>query len=273
MLKSERLARIASMVNEKGIVNASEIMDTLGVSDMTVRRDLDELEKSGKLVRIRGGAQSLDFNIDYELSHLQKSTVQVEEKMAIARLAASFVQDHETIFLGPGTTIEMLATLLTSRDLRVVTSSLPVFEALEEKFDDRILLVGGRYRANTGSFCGVLANQVVSSLKFNKAFISCNGIVDDQITTASMEEGELQKIACNNAREVYLLADGHKFNREDFYVYYHLYNVDALITDDKVHEDTLDHYRAYTRIEIAPTNDKTSAFGSSFQSENSPSLR
>lgn len=252
MLKSERLARIVSMVNEKGVVNASEIMDTLGVSDMTVRRDLDELEKSGKLVRIRGGAQSLDFNIDYELSHLQKSTVQVEEKMAIARAAAEFAKDHETIFLGPGTTIEMLATLLANRDLRVVTSSLPVFEALEEKFDDRILLVGGRYRANTGSFCGVLANQIVSSLKFNKAFISCNGIIDDQITTASMEEGELQKIACNNAREVYLLADGHKFNREDFYVYYHLYNVDVLITDDRIHEDTLERYRAFTRIETAP---------------------
>lgn len=79
MLKRERLTRILQMVNEKGIVDTADIMEALAVSDMTVRRDLDELEKSGKLIRVRGGAQSLDYNIDFELSHLQKSTVQIEE--------------------------------------------------------------------------------------------------------------------------------------------------------------------------------------------------
>lgn len=108
MLKRERLTRILQMVNEKGIVDTADIMEALAVSDMTVRRDLDELEKSGKLIRVRGGAQSLDYNIDFELSHLQKSTVQIEEKRDIARYAASLVQDHETIFLGPGTTLEKI---------------------------------------------------------------------------------------------------------------------------------------------------------------------
>ncbi len=63
-----------------------------------------------------------------------------------------------------------------------------------------------------------------------------------------MAEGELQALACRNAKETYLLAEGHKFNREDFYVYYHLYNIDELITDSSVSQDVLDHYEEFTRI-------------------------
>ncbi|WP_286073105.1 DeoR/GlpR family DNA-binding transcription regulator [Faecalibaculum rodentium] len=248
MLKRERLTRILQMVNEKGIVDTADIMEALAVSDMTVRRDLDELEKSGKLIRVRGGAQSLDYNIDFELSHLQKSTVQIEEKRDIARYAASLVQDHETIFLGPGTTLEMIASMIPDKDIRIVTPSLPAFEVLKERMEDRLLLVGGTYRSNTGAFVGPLTNQVLRDLKFTKAFISCNGIADDEITTSSMEEGEMQAIACRNARSTFLLADSRKFNREDFYVYDHLYNIDELITDKSVPKDVIDHYGEYTKI-------------------------
>lgn len=248
MLKRERLSKILEMVNQKGIVTAAEIMESLEVSDMTVRRDLDELEKNGKLIRVRGGAQSLDYNIDFELSHLQKSTVQVDEKLAIAKYAASLVQEHETIFLGPGTTIEMMAAILQDKNVRVITPSLPAFDALKDKYADRILLIGGNFRSNTGSFYGVLANQAIASLKFSKAFISCNGIADAEISTSSMEEGELQAIACNNARQVYVLADSHKFNREDFFVYYRLYNIDELITDAHLSDDMMEHYSEFTRI-------------------------
>lgn len=80
MLKKERLVKIAQKVNQNGIITIQEIMDELGVSDMTARRDLDELEKSGKLLRVHGGAQSLSFSMDHELSHIEKSSVQIEEK-------------------------------------------------------------------------------------------------------------------------------------------------------------------------------------------------
>lgn len=99
MLKRERLSRIQEMIAVKGIVTASEIMNALGVSDMTVRRDLDELEKNGKLIRIHGGAQALDYNIDYELSHLQKATVKVEEKLAIAKAAVEQISDLSLIHI------------------------------------------------------------------------------------------------------------------------------------------------------------------------------
>lgn len=87
MLKKERLVRITQMVNQKGIISINEIMEQLEISDMTARRDLDELEKSGKLLRVHGGAQSLSFSMDHERSHLEKSSVQIEEKTRIAHKA------------------------------------------------------------------------------------------------------------------------------------------------------------------------------------------
>lgn len=84
MLKRERLLTISEMVNKKGILTVSEIIEQLNVSDMTVRRDLDELEKSGKLLRIHGGAQSLTYTLDQELSHTEKSVMQIKEKQQIA---------------------------------------------------------------------------------------------------------------------------------------------------------------------------------------------
>ena len=130
MLKKERLRYICDKVNSKGIITVNEIIQALNVSDMTIRRDLDELEKAGKLLRIHGGAQSLTYSLDHELSHLEKSTVQVNEKQTIALYASSLIQDGETIYLGPGTTIQILATLLRDRDIRVITNSYHVFEIL-----------------------------------------------------------------------------------------------------------------------------------------------
>ncbi len=250
MLKKERLRYICDKVNSKGIITVNEIIQALNVSDMTIRRDLDELEKAGKLLRIHGGAQSLTYSLDHELSHLEKSTVQVNEKQTIALYASSLIQDGETIYLGPGTTIQILATLLRDRDIRVITNSYHVFEILMFSNLTKVILIGGEYRNQTGTFVGPIANHDLSVLKFSKAFISCNGIFNDAVTTYSPDEGEVQKIALNNARNKYLLADNKKFSREDFYTYYNLHDFDQVITDEHISNDVLQHYEQYTEIII-----------------------
>lgn len=135
MLKKERLFTIVEMVNKKGILTVNEIINQLDVSDMTVRRDLDELEKSGKLLRIHGGAQSLSYTLDQELSHTEKATLQIQEKKEIAAAAASLIHEGETIFLGPGTTIELLATHLLNKKIRIITNNYPVLIFLRKQMD------------------------------------------------------------------------------------------------------------------------------------------
>lgn len=250
MLKKERLRYICEKVSTKGIITVHEIMQDLDVSDMTIRRDLDELEKAGKLLRIHGGAQSLTYSLDHELSHMEKSYVQIDEKQAIAMYAATLIQEGETIYLGPGTTIQILATLLREKNVRVITNSYHVFDILMHAKQAKVVLIGGEYRDHTGTFVGPITNYDLSLLKFSKAFISCNGIYHDTITTYSLEEGEAQRIALNNARQKYLLADYTKFSREDFYTYYNLHDFDQVITDENIRPDVLQHYNQYSEVVI-----------------------
>lgn len=248
MLKRERLSAITKLVRDKGIVSNAEIAAQLHVSDMTIRRDLDELEQDKKLIRIHGGAQSPDYTIDHELSHKEKATVQVDQKSAIARYAAGLIKAHETVFIGPGTTMELLAAAIQEEDVRVVTNSLPAFNNLSPSLRQKALLIGGEYRENTGCFIGVLALSNLSNLNFSRAFISCNGVLGEDITTSSMEEGQLQAAALKNAKFRCLVIDAHKFNREDFYTYYRLYNIDQLITDDTLSPDILEPYEDLVQI-------------------------
>lgn len=251
MLKKERLVKICQVVNSKGIVTINELMEEFDISDMTARRDLDELEKSGKLLRVHGGAQSLSFSMDHELSHIEKSSVQIKEKKKIVHKAMSLIQEGETIFLGPGTTIQLLAESLIGRNIRVVTNSHAVFNILSNDSITDVILTGGEYRTNTNTFVGPITNLMLKKMQYNKAFISCNGIYNSSITTYSLEEGESQQIALDNSKEKYLLADNKKFNRTDFYIYYDVSNFDSVITDNEIDSDILEHYQQYTQIVLA----------------------
>ncbi|MGT2807909.1 DeoR/GlpR transcriptional regulator [Streptococcus iniae] len=251
MLKRERLLRIVEKVNENGIITVNDIIESLKVSDMTVRRDLDELEKAGKLIRIHGGAQSISMPNKKERSNSEKQTVQTKEKQELAAFATRLVNDGETIFIGPGTTLEVFAEHLKKRHIRIVTNSLPVFQILQESETVDLILIGGEYRSITGAFVGSLAIQNMSSLKFAKAFISCNGVYKNDVATYSETEGEIQRLAFNNAIEKFLLVDNQKFNAFDFFIFYHLDAIDAVITDSKVTTEIAERYSQFTKILVA----------------------
>ncbi|GAB6638670.1 DeoR/GlpR family DNA-binding transcription regulator [Streptococcus uberis] len=252
MLKRERLLKIIDKVNTNGIITVNEIMQHLKVSDMTARRDLDELEKAGKLVRIHGGAQSISSPIKkLEKSNTEKLNVQTKEKKEIASFAATLINDGETIFIGPGTTLEFFAEQLIDKTIRIVTNSLPVFDILKNSDSIDLILIGGEYRNITGAFVGSLTNQTISTLKFSKAFIGCNGIYQNDIATYNESEGQIQKIALNNAIEKILLVDNQKFNAYDFSVFYQLDQIDKTITDSRIQPEVFNDYKERTQLIIA----------------------
>ncbi|GMA53394.1 hypothetical protein GCM10025857_47510 [Alicyclobacillus contaminans] len=153
MLKEERLDAIVALVDQKRTIKVNDIVDKLGVSDMTVRRDLTELEKAGRLKRVHGGAQTLNIYRPEELSHADKQIINKEEKREIAQKAVQLIQEEETVYLGPGTTIELLADIMEFDNLRVVTNCLPVFQTLNKKRGNiKVYLVGGEMRALTKAF-------------------------------------------------------------------------------------------------------------------------
>lgn len=254
MLKKERLQWIMEQINHQGIITVNDIIKELGVSDMTVRRDLDELDKEGLLVRIHGGAQGIDFQnrkSQIEKSNSEKQELQINEKKAIARYASQLIKDGETIFIGPGTTLEHLAKELVSKNIRVVTNSLHVFLILNQNKSTDLILTGGEYRDITGAFVGSLTASYLQSLKFSKAFVSANGVYDNLIATYSESEGEIQRIALDNSFEKYLLVDHEKFDKYDFYDFYHLENIDYTITDSKISKKVKEKFDHLTDFHLA----------------------
>lgn len=248
MLKNERLQRILEWVNKKGLITVHEIVAELDVSDMTVRRDLDELEKAGKLIRVHGGAQSIENNQNYEKTNTEKLTQQIKEKEEIADLALPLIQDNETIFFGPGTTLECLARKVLDRNLRIITNSLPVFNILVTSPSIDVVLIGGKYRDITGSFIGSLADQSIKSIKCSKVFVSANAIYKDLISTYSETEGKTQQLSIDSAIDKYLLVDHTKFGKYDFYPFYSTSRFDKIITDSGISDEVKALYSTYTEI-------------------------
>ena len=250
MLKQEKLDRILETVNTKGTITVKDIMTSLDISDMTARRYLQELADKDLLVRVHGGAEKLRTGslLSNERSNVEKQALQIAEKQEIAKFAGHLVEERETIFIGPGTTLEYFARELPIDNIRVVTNSLPVFLILNERKLTDLILIGGNYREITGAFVGTLTLQDLSSLQFSKAFVSCNGIKEHAIATFSEEEGEVQKIALQNANKKYLLADHSKFDKFDFYTFYNISEIDTVISDSKLSDKILKSLAKETQI-------------------------
>ncbi|WP_125705837.1 DeoR/GlpR family DNA-binding transcription regulator [Lacticaseibacillus daqingensis] len=249
MLKRERLLKIRTLVDDKGIMTVNEIGDSLGVSTMTVRRDLDELAEEHALVRIHGGAQSMRYRQSAEIARLERRALNVAEKNEVAKIAAGLVHSGDTIYIGPGTTNELIATYLNLSDVRVVTNSLPVFQSFQDRSAQFALqLIGGTYQAHSGAFIGSLANEVILRLRTDLAFINVNGIDGNAITNASPDEGQTQRIAFDNAKARYVLADLTKLNHRDFYTFYALDQTTALITNAAINATDRAAYGQFTQV-------------------------
>ena len=249
MLKEQRHEGILNLVNENIIMKVSDLTDLLNVSDMTIRRDLMELEQKGLLTRIHGGARSNSDAEDLlERSHSEKQKINIDNKLEVAQKIVECIEDNDVIFLGPGTTIELVPELLTQKNLKVITNPLPVFNHLSEKKDYEIILIGGVYRKMTGAFVGGIPNNAIKSMKTAKAFIGVNGIYDNILTNYNEEEGLTQRLILDNAIKKYIISDSSKFNVLDFYEFYDLGNVTGLITDSHVSNQDLEKYSKYTEI-------------------------
>ncbi len=239
MKKRERLEEITRLVNQKGTIRVSDIVKLLNVTDMTVRRDLVELEEQGVLTKIHGGARSNKAFQYREYSHAEKHIQNKEAKQAIASKAAQLIEDGDTIFLGPGTTVAFLAEALNNQRLTVITNCMPVFTLLMAKKteDFQVFLLGGEYRQVTEAFVGEITNTSLEKLRFSKMFFSGNGVRDGEVMTSTLAEAYTQNLALKHSLEKYLLPDSSKIGKDDFTSFCKLRDLTALITDVKTEDE------------------------------------
>lgn len=247
-MKESRHKVILQELDQTGVVSVKNLKELLNVTDMTIRRDLIDLEKQGLLIRVHGGAHKKVKDSLNEASHSEKTMLNIKEKKLIAKKCADLIAEGDTVFIGSGTTTDFIGDYLEGKNISIVTNSLPIFEKLKDYPNFDLILIGGRYRVKTQTFVGQFANKLLREIKVSKAFIGVNGIDGHNVTTANEEEGNGNAIILNNAIEKYIVADNSKFDSYSFYSFYRLDNIDAIVTDDHISPKVRAKYSSYTKV-------------------------
>lgn len=216
MLTEERHQRILALLEETDIVKVSELIHQLQASESTIRRDLQELEAQGVLVRIHGGAKKIQ-HLGFEPNMKEKTQKFQVEKQKIAQYAVSLIKKDEVIYLDAGTTtLEMIPFLSSISNVKVVTNSVKHAALLIDQGIETLIL-GGTIKISTNAVLGSGASEQLRKLRFNRCFIGMNGAhVDAGFTTPDPEEAMIKKIAIENSQKAYVLLDHSKFQQTTF---------------------------------------------------------
>ena len=229
LLPSERLLRIRQLLEARGLMRVSELAQHFEVSEMTIRRDLAELEKSGAIEKTFGAAV-LSEQAAFESSLKERLHSHQAEKQAIARLAASLVHDGDSIAIDASTTGIALARELRQRPINVVTNGFDVAQALRGG-QASVLLVGGMLREHSASLVGPLAMQAVGQLRLDRAFFSSKGLLLDGFVDSDLAEVDVKRAMLCSAAQSIALLDSSKFGKRALGVITTLEAVDLLISD------------------------------------------
>lgn len=254
MLKTQRHEQLLELCSQHGVVSARQAAKIFGISEMTARRDFDELAALGAVVREHGGIHLAEGTAagPSEAPYFDKLAIHQAEKQRIALAACALIEPDDTIFLGPGSTCAAIARALPAMRLRVVTSSIIALNMLQIHTDLEICCIGGQYRRRSGSFVGPVAEDALAPLGIDKCFIGTNGIMSGVISCSNLEEGRIQALACERAARRYIVCDSSKFNQLDFYNFYALEQIDALITDDSIVSAQRAEIEGATTLIVAP---------------------
>lgn len=247
MLKAERRSEILRLLDERNFMTVSDVADAMGVSSMTIRRDVNELGEENQLIRLYGGIQKIDIK-EKELTTSEKINLHKDRKEFIGKVMNSLIKDGDVVYVGAGTTILYALPFITKKELFVVTNSLIAFNYLVQNTDYKLLLTGGDYAPVTEEFIGEHAEKAFDTLNLDIAFAATNGIYNNNLTTSNLLQGSIQKAAFAHAKVKVAVADSTKFNVSDVYTLYHLSDLDYVITDDKIDSETFDYYSQYVPL-------------------------
>lgn len=214
MLTKERQNTILNELENKGAVTVTELVEQLGASESTIRRDLAVLDKMGKLQKVYGGATAIEHEyVTGEYDVHTKSQLCIEEKRAIAQYAATTIQDEDFVYIDAGTSTQMLIEAITNSRATFVTNGIVHAKMLIAR-GCKTYVLSGLVKPATEAIIGADAINSMKKYNFTKAFLGTNGIHTDYgYTTVDTEEAMVKQEAVNNSYVSYILADHTKFGK------------------------------------------------------------
>ena len=224
---------IITELNQQGEASVDQLAKRFDISEVTIRKDLSVLEKSGLLLRRYGGAIPLPQEItETKLENLSK------RKQAIAKVAAEKIKDHNRIIIDSGrTTSALISHVVNKNGLVVMTNSLTAaYELNNLESAPTILMTGGTWDPISESFQGQVAEQVLHSYDFDQLFIGADGIDINSGTTTFNELTGLSRVMADVSREVIVMVESEKIGRKIPNIELSWQKIDILITDDGLPE-------------------------------------
>lgn len=227
----QRRHAIVSLLAERGEVSVETLSELFETSEVTIRKDLAELERNGLLLRRYGGAVPVPQEL---VAPVVEETEISKRKIAIGKAAAALIRDHNRVIIDSGsTTAALIPELGKRRGLVVMTNSLAVAAALRElENEPTLLMTGGTWDPHSESFQGQVAEQVLRSYDFDQLFIGAAGVDPQRGTTTFNELVGLSRVMAEVSREVIVLAESHKVGRRIPNLELPWARIHTLITDD-----------------------------------------
>lgn len=252
MKENNRQLEIVKLVNLKGQVTVEELSKLYNTSCSTIRRDLQELSRSNKIIRVQGGALAIHYsdNIEFDRSdkeYREREEVDKESKLRIARNAASLIRDGDVIYLDASTSVASMIPFLNQNCVYVTNSPSLAMKAAKREL--KVLVTGGELKLTTDAYTGAYALDFLNSFNFNIGFFGTNGIHRlAQFTTPDPIEAAIKKKAFTRTFKPYILATASKFNRVASVTFAQLSDA-TLITDVK-----MDEYQELSKMIIIGDN-------------------
>ena len=214
MLAEERLARIAAAVERRGTASIAELAAEVGVSESTVRRDLDRLDEVHRLVKVRGGAAAREVaHLTRDLTLGERRGLHAAEKRAICEHAAALVGPDDFVYLDAGSTIAELTGLLGGVGATFATDSVTTAARLAER-GCRVIVLGGELKGATGAAVGPDACAQLERYRFTLGFFGANAVsLEAGCTVPEADEAAVKRLALARSARRYVLADASKLGR------------------------------------------------------------
>lgn len=241
--RKKRLKNTLNLLHQKKQMTVKEIAQLLNVSDVTVRRDLQDLEDEGLLRRTHGGAtvfgSSRKINDVYLID--EQTERNVKKKSTIGLRASSLIQQNETVFFDSGTTVPFVVKYLDKEiPLTALCYTFQIALEFYHRKNTNLILTGGYFNRDSNVFHSTHGCELIRDIRADKAFISTGGVDDSLgLTTYFYFEAEIKKAMIASSKQIILVTDSSKFGKVSISYFAGLRDIDTIITDDGID----DHYR------------------------------
>lgn len=248
-----RRERLRDLVRTHGFAALGELTSMLGVSESTVRRDLEALEEAGEARRTHGGVYWTGQS-DTISSFRDQRDDGWHRKQAIGRAAAQLIDDGDTILLDGGSTVYELARLIVHRPLQVVTNSLPVAHLLSTSDSIDLIMIGGCVRRRTSVTIGPMADAMLADINVAKTFLSVAGVTERGFFNSDMMLVESERAMLAAADQTIVLADSSKFGKVSLSQICGLDDVCRVVTDSELDNRWIQTFESrLAELMLAPT--------------------